>query len=82
MNITDLTARRLASNWHDGQFSALYALLSTGAIDHDAAEKELNNAIYINSNEPDNVAELVALRHYVYVKGNRGPQKGWGCLAW
>lgn len=30
--ITDLEARKLASEWHGGQRTALYALTSTGAI--------------------------------------------------
>lgn len=38
--ITDLEARKIASEWHGGQASALYAFASTGAInaarpDHD-----------------------------------------------
>lgn len=67
--LTDHDARMIASDWHGGQRSPLYALASTGAI-------LPNTMADIESLRTDN-AELAALRAYVVEHGVRGPQKGW-----
>jgi len=79
--ISDLTARKFASEWHGGQGSPLYALSSTGAIVRGVGE-EIANAMYVNMDDEDNYAELSLLLDYVEFNGARGAQKGWGCLSW
>lgn len=79
--LTDLQARKLASEWHGGGGTKLYVLASSGAI-LAGVEKEIDNAIFVNHYESENIQELQALLDYVDSKGRRGPQRGWGCLSW
>jgi len=79
--VVDLQARKIASEWHGGGGSALYVLASSGAIVR-GVEAEIDDAIYVNGDDENNLAELSFLREYVDVKGHRGPQRGWGCLSW
>lgn len=86
MIITDLAARKIATDWHGGQQSALYALSSTGAI-AEGAEAELNREIIYNRDtqqhtictECQRLADLLA---YVLYHGIRGSQPNWSELHW
>lgn len=79
--ITDVEARRIASEWHSGGGSPLYALSSTGAITrHTTAE--IDNCLYVNWDDEPNRRDLQDLRGYVAAHGSRGPIKGWGQLSW
>lgn len=73
--IDDLTARLLASTWHSGQFSPLYALASTGAI-VDGVDSEIRQRLGVG-HDP----QLQALLGYAAAKGPRGPQPGWSRLG-
>jgi hypothetical protein len=81
--MSDTTARRVASEWHGGGGTALYALASTGAIDtaregHDIRREiadALPGAFYANH-------ELIQLDMYVKAAGSRGPVDGWDTMAW
>ncbi len=86
--ISDTEARKIASEWHGGQGTALYAFSSTGAIDtaradHDATA-EVADLIWAIPAETDerNANELRDLERYVNANGPRGPQEGWGDLTW
>jgi hypothetical protein len=78
--MSDALAREHASYWHDGQFSALYALSSTGTISNETVD-EINENIKVQTG-PDGLAELYSLRDYCQYHGIRGPQKGWSDLRW
>jgi hypothetical protein len=72
--ISDTTARRIASEWHGGQSSPLYALTSCGAIDVAAVDREICDCrIYSMAD----CGDLQSLRNYVHTIGNRGPVAGW-----
>ncbi len=68
--LTDGQARRIASEWHSGQASALYALSSSGAID-DRTATEIRNAGELPG---DSLAhdELQVLLTYVLKTRERG----------
>ena len=75
----DLRARILASEWHGGQWSPLYALASSGAITAGALgeiEAELTTA------QGTDRADLMWLRDYVVHEGTRRPVRGWSTLHW
>lgn len=74
--ITDLQARIIASEWHGGQRSPLYALTSTGAI-VEGVEREIMEDIAYPSTDSTETARLNSLLDYVEAKGERGPQSGW-----
>ena len=65
--LTDLQARKLASEWHGGQWTGLYALSSSGAIivDHnfdtlpDTFRTEDGDLVY--TDDPDTLAEITAI---------------------
>jgi len=78
--ISDTTARKIASEWYGGQSSELYSFVSTGAITWQCRE-EVGNLVYCNS-DTENADEVRMLWAYIESKGNRGPQRGWGCLSW
>jgi hypothetical protein len=90
--ITDLDARRIASEWHGGGGSALYAFASTGAIDTaywshsitDEIWRCLRNDVESRSLEEQIPAlrDLTALLAYVDHHAERGPVAGWGKLTW
>lgn len=76
--ITDLQTRKIASEWHGGQSSPLYALTSSGAITEDCAEE-----IAYNLETEYGVTEgLPELLDYVRAHGVRGPEEGWSDLNW
>ena len=80
--LTDGQARRIASDWHGGQWSKLYSLASTGSTEDDNGstdallgeiDRELGNAT-------EGQAELAQLGDYVRQAGARGPVPGWANL--
>lgn len=92
--LSDLEARKIASLWHGGGGSKLYALASAGAITDDTME-EINDIMRaIVGADPDGTdpqaaeeearerAELRTLIDYCIAHGPRGPQPGWADLVW
>ena len=89
--ITDIEARKIASEWHERKGTTLYAFTSTDAIDtarsdHDIdaeiadCETALSEASSLERGEEDE--EVACLRHYVKHHGKRGPVNGWAKLTW
>lgn len=78
--INDTEARMIASHWHSGAASPLYALSSTGTITNDTVAEIQSNI----DQERDLFAieELSDLRDYCQYHGIRGPQDGWSKLNW
>lgn len=74
--ITDGQARRIASEWHGGQWSTLYSFTSTGAIDF----QPLKDEILFELRDTEDQDELKALMRYVRDKGPRERQEGWYTL--
>jgi hypothetical protein len=77
--ITDGQARRIASEWHSGQGSALYSLASCGSVAEDTLleiVRELKAEIW----REDYKAELNALAEYVLHTPDRPAQDGWSSL--
>ncbi|HEX5522795.1 MAG TPA: hypothetical protein VFX53_05075 [Pedococcus sp.] len=69
---SDGQARRIASEWHGGQSSALYSLASCGAITPEVAgeiQREITTC--------DDATDLTALLIYVAFHGPRDRQEGW-----
>ena len=63
-------ARFIASEWHGGQWSALYSFSSTGSVENDDTIREIDKCI---QNFPEGVSDvqldlLHALRHYITSK--------------
>jgi hypothetical protein len=77
--ISDAQARSIASAYHGGQFSALYSLSSTGAIDVERVTSEVSTAVQELEPGPDR-RPLLALDKYVRTHGTRGPVPGWSKL--
>lgn len=78
--ISDAQARSIASAWHGGQWSPLYSLASSGAIDDvDSVRREISGDL-----ETVDVGRerrpLLALDVYVREHGTRGPVAGWSGL--
>ena len=91
--LSDVEARRIASEWHGGVGSALYVLASTGAIVDGVSGEIYRNILdersRIGTDDPDPSREdhqglwdLEGLRSYVRESGRRGPVEGWGNLNW
>jgi hypothetical protein len=88
--ISDLEARRIASEWHGGGGTALYAFTSTGAIDTAREDHrlmhEIEDCVASLATQPHtrtvDVDDLFNLRTYVSHTGKRGPQPGWSDLTW
>lgn len=55
-------ARTIASEWHGGQGSALYAFTSSGHVDPDWIRRELRGCI---TDDPQEYARLTALAAYL-----------------
>jgi hypothetical protein len=70
----DGQARRIASEWHSGQASALYSLSSCGAITPDVAGEITRE---MNTGEGGKSGDLRALLIYVTFHGPRDRQDGW-----
>lgn len=79
--ITDTEARRIASSWHGGGGTALYAFASTGAIDTARADHDIKNEIQTCYFYPDDMPGLRSLLAYVVHHGKRGPVPGWADLT-
>ncbi|MGA4948639.1 hypothetical protein [Streptomyces lydicamycinicus] len=93
--ISDLEAREISADWHTGQWSAVYALTSSGAITGEielevqaevkelTTESERTKTGRIRSAEiRHEVERLQSLLAYVSHHGERGPQDGWSGLTW
>ena len=90
--ITDTESRKIASEWHGGGGTALYAFSSTGAINTARADHDI--IAEINDCRPDgeSISELWKLVGYVYANSStnpdddeditRGPVEGWSKLPW
>lgn len=78
--ITDGEARVIASQWHAGQSSALYALASSGAILKDDLLRELYSEMITHDDRQSANRELAALERYVHIHGQRGPVTGWSAI--
>jgi hypothetical protein len=79
-NIPDVAARMIASQFHGGQSSALYALASSGAIDLERLRDEYT-IVYVDPQTPeDDKRKLDHLGMYVLEHGGRGPVDGWSEL--
>lgn len=72
--IGDGHARRIASEWHGGQWSALYSLASCGCITEGTATEIRRERQKFAAGCP---AELDALLVYVLYAGERGPVNRW-----
>jgi hypothetical protein len=77
--IDDRTAQRIASDWHSGQSSALYALASTGAIaDHALHEIDCLSVDAQSYEDYETVrSEIDDIWDYCESNGPRGPVPGW-----
>ena len=74
--------RRIASEWHGGQSSALYSFASTGTITdatRDEVAKEMADADVTQSDEYA-LDDLQELHDYLVTTPNRGPIAGWAEL--
>ena len=79
--ISDGKARRIASEWHDGQWSALYMFASTGATegpryDVDGVLSAIERS-YPYATDTLGRQELAELEAYVTAVGNRGTVTNW-----
>jgi hypothetical protein len=78
---TDLEAKNIASEWHNGQWSALYALSSTGAI-LDGVSKEIADATYrANDTEAKELSKLMMYVSDRIIANNKGTQDFWSDLG-
>ena len=78
--ISDATARTIASWYHDGQWTDGYKFVSTGAIsDPTALWRELVITLY-EGETPANRLALDMLGTYLLNAGKRGPVAGWSDL--
>jgi hypothetical protein len=83
--ISDRQARQIASEWHGGQGSALYAFASTGAIDTAWEDHDIRQEIRPLREHSPNFTEydrLTKLLKYCDFYGPRGPVDGWSDLHW
>lgn len=78
--ISDAGARVIASQFHDGQTSALYSLASTGALDRDELERELATNRREYHDNPRVLAWLDALDAYVTHRDESETVAGWSDL--
>ncbi|MET8957046.1 hypothetical protein [Streptomyces sp. NPDC004533] len=78
--ISDLAARVIATQFHGGQSSALYALSSTGAIT-DGWDSEIRSATS-QIHEYQERRALGALGTYCTRRRDKGPQPSWSALRW
>jgi hypothetical protein len=78
--INDGQARRIAMEWHGGQWTALYSFGSSGAIvDLEALRREIT-AELVTLPVGIERRELLALDKYVRTAGNRPSMPGWSKL--
>jgi hypothetical protein len=74
--IDDGTARRIASQFHSGQSSALYSLASSGTIDQEHVYRELGTE-YEQQRDPRVQEWINWLGTYCLRREAKGPVKGW-----
>ena len=78
--ISDHTARAIAAQLHTGHESAYLSLATTGAIDQQALEYEIDNDWHDERLDPDVHRWLWALMQYTIETGDRMPVRGWHLL--
>lgn len=61
------TARRIASEWHNGQFTGLYAFASSGYVSVDAREE--TESAYDHAESADQTSALADLIEYLRAAG-------------
>lgn len=71
------TARRIASQLHGGQNTALYSLASCGAIDPDRLSAELVELDIADDTPPQVRGWLSMLSSYAMSREDKGPVAGW-----
>lgn len=74
--ICDGQARRIASEWHGGQSSALYSLASSGAISLDRVRDEISREL-MKLDVGEARRELLALDKYTQKTGERAAVAEW-----
>jgi hypothetical protein len=79
-HLSDLQARIIASEWHSGRSSGLYALTSSGAILTSPDPLYELQCIARQSTTAED--EIAALVDYIQTHGPRGPVAGWANLRW
>lgn len=80
--LTHDQAREIASSWHGGQGSPLYALASSGAIVDGVVEEIDECAESCKGKGGSDFTNLIDLRTYVRRRRlARGPVAGWADLA-
>lgn len=70
-------ARVIASQLHDGQRTAMYALASSGAVNKNQLGNEINHVFQAEGTTPQMKKWLGALYEYVEAVGDREPVPGW-----
>lgn len=78
--ISDLAARVIATQFHSGQSSALYAFSSTGIIE-DYLGDEIHESIQ-DSDEEEERRALEAFNTYCAGRSDKSRQAGWSHLRW
>jgi len=73
----DDEARELATEWHGGEWSPLYALATTGAIVMGCAEEVGECRRAARAVEPADEGRLARLAAYVDTNGPRAAKKDW-----
>ncbi|GAA5021774.1 hypothetical protein [Actinopolymorpha pittospori] len=74
--INDGQARRLAAEWHGGQWTALYSLASSGHIDRDRLRTEISREVQALEHGCPR-RDLLALDKYVRHRGDTSTVPGW-----
>ena len=91
MGLSDLEARKIASEWHGGMMSPLYALASSGYVSALADDREmlmqeirenLQTTIEDDQPETDRLASLSAYVIRRSINGRFGTVDGWDQLHW
>lgn len=83
-SIDDLTTRIIATQLYSHFGSALYALASTGAVEIENLNRELDD-LERQSTSDDEIPPswVAALRRYVQsLRNDRGPVDHWSSLTW
>jgi hypothetical protein len=78
---TDLEAKNIASEWHNGQWSALYALSSTGAILNGVSKEIADATYYANDTEAKELSKLMMYVSDRIIANNKGTQDFWSDLG-
>ncbi|MET9019230.1 hypothetical protein ABZV93_04545 [Actinopolymorpha sp. NPDC004070] len=77
--LTDGQARRIAAEWHGGQWTAMYSLASAGYLDRDRLHAEIASELRIVPTEQGR-QELLALDAYVRHRTDTSTVPGWPLL--